>query len=296
MKFYIIFILGVIAFLFLPFGIDQFFMNKFITNWDMGQWAGFLGSYLGGAIGGVIAIWGIWWQMTRDDKKRKKEKAIGVLKGVLYSLDKNLKTKEHIRIFCVLDCYYDKITCSKFYSNCIYEIFPEIIKENYKIIFELDIGKEIIDLYELIKEFNQNYNFLILESSKKRNILETIIETYKSGHNGLEESTSKEILDLIKDIKETSKRLSFSNELLKLSEKEVLDLGKKIHSDIDSLTLNLHLSNSAIKLENEINFLEQYLLSESIIISDDSNIFTILNKMKNLKSKIEEEIQKLENQ
>lgn len=65
MKFYIIFILGVIAFLFLPLGIDRFIMNKFITNWDMEQWASFLGSYLGGVIGGVIAIGGIWWQLKK---------------------------------------------------------------------------------------------------------------------------------------------------------------------------------------------------------------------------------------
>lgn len=121
---------GIIIFFIFPLFIDQFIMNKFETNWEMQTWAGFLGSYLGGAISALITLGGVWWQVRRTEKKENEEKRIGVLRGVLYSLDKNVLDKGEFRkeieqskedidkeSFYIFDYYYTSIIHSKYYSS-----------------------------------------------------------------------------------------------------------------------------------------------------------------------------------
>lgn len=288
--------LGII-FLFLPIGIDKIFMNRFVTNWDMGQWAGFLGSYLGGGIGGIITLLGVWWQLNRTDKKEKKESILGVLKGILYSLDRNLETNniEYVKqqSFYVLDYYYGNIVHSKFYNSYIYEIFPELIKENYKILFELDFGKEIIDLNELIKNFNQNHKFLSFELKNKV----AIIKKIETLGNHLKSLKINNVSDEIDQIKELSEYFSFNStkKRMNFSEDEILKLAEKIHNKIENLTLIVEVNSINEVMTEEINQLTQYLLSEKFILDKHTNIFKIIEDIKKIREKIIKEIDKIEN-
>ena len=297
MKFWLILGIGVVAFIFLPFAIDQLIMNKFVTTWNLGEWAGFLGSYLGSGIGALITLGGVWWQVKREDKIKQKDKKIGVLKGVLYSLNRNLET-ENKGILCkqsfyIFDYYYMKTTTSKFYNNFIYSIFPEIIKENYKTIFELDFGKEIIDLDEMTKKFNQNYKFLILESKNKSRIMKKIeqqaIELKKSGYD----STFQYLEETKKSFKNFYEIGKEEKEIL---EEEILELGKELHKNLNNLILSLEIDIGEEIFEEDITFLTQCMLAEDVLLNKEENIFKIMGKIQKLKEKIEDEIKKLENQ
>lgn len=291
-KYVIEIIISIICFLLLPIFIDQIIMNKFETNWELQTWAGFLGSYLGSGIGGVITLFGVYWQVKRDDKIKQRDKVIGVLRGILYSLNKNLEDKklEYLKkqSFDVLTWYYGDPMYSKFYNSFLYEIFPEIIKENYKVIFELDFGKKIIDLDELIKEFNQNHKFLAMNINKKCQIIKEI-----ENLNILNEFAK------IKLIKEESKKLNeiCHDETQSIPKEEILALGNKIHKMVWELVDRIELQNAnLITRENDI-LLNQYLLSEEIILDEEDNIFEIIKKMDKLKKKIEDKIKELlENQ
>lgn len=290
-------VLGILIFIFLPWIIDEYFMGLFVTNWGISDWAGFLGSYIGGIIGALITLVGVYWQIKRDDKLKNKEKIIGVLKGILYSLNKNLETQNLESInknsFYVLDYYYSDIVYSEFSVSHIYPIFPEIIKENYKVIFELDFGNDIIELDELIKDFNKNHYFLSLQLANKKEIIREIENKLKE--NKID--NSPEIRDTLENIK--NKSLSFSyicnHKREKKGEEEILDLGKKLEKELETLVNELGSVEKKEIFEKEINTLLKYMLSEEVILSDHNNIFEVLKKIRNLKGKIVKEIEKIEN-
>ena len=302
LKIMALFSIGILVFCWIPIGIDYFIIKGFLRDttiqWTKTEWSGFLGSYLGGGIGAIITLFGVWWQIKRDDKIKQRDKMIGVLKGILYSLNRNLETADKGSLcrqsFYILDYYYYRKTIvSKFYDNFIYTIFPEIIKENYKIIFELDFGKEIIDLDETIKTFNKNYKFLILKSKNKNRIIKKIEQQaiklknkgFSNMFNSLEETkTYFKSFYNIGNLKES------------FSEKQILELGKKLHESLEKLILNVERSMGEKYFENEEIFLTQCMLSEEVLLNESENIFQIIIKIENLKKKVEAEIKKLENQ
>lgn len=66
---------GILTFSLIPLYIDFLGVGKFMTSWNIGEWSGFLGSYLGGGIGAFITLGGIWWQLN-EGKKIEKERKI----------------------------------------------------------------------------------------------------------------------------------------------------------------------------------------------------------------------------
>ena len=72
-------------------------MNKFVTNWDLHDWASFLGAY----VGGFITLSGVWWQVTREEKQKEKDEKIGLLKkeqqeqfNIIENQNKEIKIKD----------------------------------------------------------------------------------------------------------------------------------------------------------------------------------------------------------
>lgn len=78
----------ILLYLTIPKFLNMFMMN---STWSTSEWAGFLGSYLGGGIGGILALVGIWWQLRRNDKKEEKNKLVGILKYFDYILEKKFR-------------------------------------------------------------------------------------------------------------------------------------------------------------------------------------------------------------
>ena len=69
-------------------------MGKFVTNWDIKDWASFLGSYLGGTLGAFITLYGIKWQVTREESQKERNDLSSFLKALKYNINRNLNDKD----------------------------------------------------------------------------------------------------------------------------------------------------------------------------------------------------------
>lgn len=308
--------LGIIVFLFLPFGIDQFFMNKFVTNWDMGQWAGFLGSYLGGAIGGVIAIGGIWWQVTREDKKKKQEILLGVLKYFYHILKKNLLGPDK-NLEIESDKSFQRKTYHIFSYNSsslsgdeeikiLTEFNQNIIINNLNSVYKLKYGEELYELNDKILEFNKDYEYLFKNLSKKKNLLKKLdVNPYTH--------ILKILSNLINNLSNQNNRRSIENNILSLE--QLINIPEDLEENILKI-INEEFRNDA-KIEEYIKFVAKTILNitkeiqkgmdfEAEIASEfmnyrikedriyQLNIYEMFEKMKYLLKKIEEDIKELE--
>lgn len=169
-------ILIVISLLFFPYFFDKIIMNKFVTNWDLHDWASFLGAY----VGGFITLSGVWWQVTREEKQKEKDEKIGLLKTILYYLKQNIKDSElKGYYFYSLSSYkiMDKMILQNYDKYKLMEINKDFLYSNLKEIFKLENAENIIELADEITKYNVLYNELISEiTSKKR---ETILKELK---------------------------------------------------------------------------------------------------------------------
>ena len=179
--------LGII-FSFLPITIDRFFMDLFVTHWNKGEWAGFLGSYLGGGIGGIITLLGVWWQMTNEKKTKEKENKLGFLRHIEHILTRNLNLDKDKEIYQKINDEFMKNTYHVFSYNSfsltgedstklILEFNSNIINENLNYIYTLSFGKKLYELNDKIKEFNNLYDFLLRNLSSKKQLLEELKDT-----------------------------------------------------------------------------------------------------------------------
>ena len=315
--FIILSITSIGIFFIFPLFIDQFIMNKFETNWEMQTWAGFLGSYLGGAISALITLGGVWWQVRRTEKKENEEKRMGVLRGILYSLDKNLifdekysdeENKKKLEIILLSNHYifnyYENYTVmSEFYNSVFYEIIPEIIKENYKIIFELECGKEIINLIEDIKFFNKNHKFLSVNSQLRKKILTKIeveskkikmevdIENEEIQNLKRLGTDYEKILEIIKKTKEISIIFSSIKEMKRFDNEELLEKARENTKYLNLLWSELVLCEDEV-LKEDIDKLGKILLAEEVVLSEKCNIFKIMNRIEEVKKSILEEVER----
>jgi len=85
-----------------------------------------LGGGLCGGITGVITLIGVRWQVIREEKRQEKDKCLGILENLKYTLDRNLEINN---------------------DNGIYYLFSYIIEDwwvsNYKKEFYLTFSENI---------------------------------------------------------------------------------------------------------------------------------------------------------
>lgn len=178
------------------------FLNIFMMNstWNTSEWASFLGSYLGGGIGGILALVGIWWQLRRNDKKEERDKLVGILKYFDHILEENLNI-EYEWLYVVYS-YTVKNWWTNNYQN-FSEFNYKILENSFKEIFELEFGKDILNLSKKIKEYNENYNFLKRNLTNKDKFLEEL---------------KKELLGKKEYLKEENTKLEYVINLIELLE------------------------------------------------------------------------------
>lgn len=305
----------VIIFLFLPIGIDKIFMNRFVTNWDMGQWAGFLGSYLGGGIGGIITLVGVWWQMTNEKKTKEKENKLGFLRHIKHILTRNLnidkenyqdKNNEFMRkTYCVFS--YNSFSLTGEDSiKLILEFNSNIINENLSYIYTLPFAEKLYELNDKIKEFNNLYDFLLKNLSTKKLLLDELKDTNMNSYKDILERISNLVYNLafngennvnssIDNFKGvyippelenninkiiTTKDNYKNNEFIKLVTKTILIATKNIQAE---LPFNSELAK---KLVN-------YRIKEDKLYQLD--IFKIFEEMEEILTDIEKEINRIGN-
>ena len=61
-----------------------------------------LGGGLCGGITGVITLIGVRWQVIREEKRQEKDKCLGILENLKYTLDRNLEINNDNGIYYLL--------------------------------------------------------------------------------------------------------------------------------------------------------------------------------------------------
>ena len=274
-----------------PLLIDKFLMGKFVTNWDIKDWASFLGSYLGGTLGAFITLYGIKWQVTREESQKEKNDLSSFLKALKYNINRNLNDKDlenkifssfKIYSYCIEDALilYDKI-------NFIYPLETNI-NFDYNKIFKLEkIGEEILNLNEEIKLFNEDYEFLFNNWKKRDEMIKKIkeIEGFES---------------IIKDLEKNSKNIFYNTTLFEIDKneearnkikEEILKSRANIIENIEAILIPL-LNKSGSYTKIEIEFIKYYYCIDNLKRYD---IFKLFERMEKLKEDIKRKLQEIEN-
>lgn len=307
--------LGII-FLFLPIGIDKIFMNRFVTNWDMGQWAGFLGSYLGGGIGGIITLLGVWWQMTNEKKTKEKENKLGFLRHIEHILIRNLNLDKDKKNYQKINDEFMKNTYHVFSYNSfsltgedstklILEFNSNLINENLNYIYTLSFGKKLYELNDKIKEFNNLFDFLLKNLSSKKHLLEELKDTNMNSYLDILERTSNLVYNLAFN-RGLNARFNIENF-------EGMDIPPELKGNISEIitTKDNYKNNEFIKLvtetiliatkyiQNKLNFdselakkLINYRIKENKLYQ--LNIFKIFEEMEEILIEMKKEINRIE--
>lgn len=258
----------VIIFLFLPIGIDKIFMNRFVTNWDMGQWAGFLGSYLGGGIGGIITLVGVWWQMTNEKKTKEKENKLGFLRHIEHILTRNLSAEDNKEINQETNNNFAKNTYQIFsYSSLsligeeptklLIEFNSNIINENLNYIYTLSFGKKLYELNEKIIEFNSLYDFLFRNLSSKKELLMDITKFLSNESKHPNSVIILQYIDFLEILSNLIYNLIIYNqENINLNIKKLTDLSNSLQVD-DNILLENNFKNTP---PNLLKYLKSLIL------------------------------------
>lgn len=306
-----------IFYLILPIIIDTFFMDLFVTHWNKGEWAGFLGSYLGGGIGGIITLVGVWWQMTNEKKTKEKENKLGFLRHIEHILTKNLNLDKDKKIYQKINDEFMKNTYHVFSYNSfsligedstklILEFNSNLINENLNYIYTLSFGKKLYELNDKIKEFNNLYDFLLRNLSSKKQLLEDLKDTKMNSY-----------VDVLERISNLVYNLAFNrgvNARINIENFEGVFIPPELKNNINEIitTKNNYKNNEFIKLVTEtILIATKYIqtkldfdseLAKKLInyrIKEDKlyqlDIFKIFDEMEEILTDIEKEIKEIGN-
>lgn len=176
-----------------------------MTSWNIGEWSGFLGSYLGGGIGAFITLGGVWWQLKETNKKEKlgalnyslvclkafEDRAFNIFKFFYQTLNSNIpldKTNNNnlsiiydYELPILLD-FYGTLSVYNFFSdfltniNDIIEFQERYIK--YITIAQSDLNSKMFKLLEnkinnnLFSTFENNVKKLNEKFGQKKNPLD----------------------------------------------------------------------------------------------------------------------------
>ena len=143
---------------------------------DIGSIDGWLG-FLGGYTGGIIAIAGIWWQLSESKKREDKNKKDGLINYLRYIIDKNIEADKDKKIKYTiqsLSSYTSTNTLSEY--KPLYAFDKDFFSENIKTIMELSsdnshIGTKILNLNSDINELNEKINFIYKNLRTKSSLL-----------------------------------------------------------------------------------------------------------------------------
>lgn len=154
-------------------------MNKFETNIsDKNVWFGFLGSYLGSALGAIITLIGIYYQIKYTEKSEKSEKMEGIIKYINYILKENLKSL-HRYDMCIYENYIIKDTYNFVRFN------DKFVDDNLKTFFTMSHGEKVIELNERLFKYQTKIDIYNKNKEKRKKILEEVFykiseESYKN--------------------------------------------------------------------------------------------------------------------
>lgn len=301
----------------LPIIINKFFKDTFAINWKIGEWAGFLGSYLGGGFGGIITLLGVWWQITNEKKSKERESKLGFLRHIEHVLDRNLKIDENKKNYKKENSDFAKSTYQVFTYNSfslvgdeskkiLIEFNSKIIDENLNYIYTLPFGKRLYELNDKIIEFNNLYDFLLKNLSSKKQLLEELKKTNMNSY-----------LDILERISNLVYNLAFNREFnarFNINNFEGVFIPPELKSNINKIitTKDNYKNNEFIKLVTETILIATKSIQAKLAfdselakklinyrIKEDKlyqlDIFKIFKEMEEILNDIKNEINKIEN-
>lgn len=295
-----------------------------------------LGGGLCGGITGVITLIGVRWQVIREEKRQEKDKCLGILENLKYTLDRNLEINNDNGIYYLFSYIIEDWWISN-YKKEFYLTFNEnIFKNDYKDLIKFKFYKEIYEMRVKLQNIEKNYNFLSINLNKKNLLFNNLFKEIK---NKYEENINSENIMLknyfewlnifseflynlslplfilirsgdcsyfkdkvIEKLEEIKKYYGssyfkevnkdeidkvFNNKKSDIKEK-VVRLVELINYTAIRLTEEIKSNNFRNKIETNIDELYFYAVSEQDLIND---LEYINNKIKNLKEKIEAEIE-----
>ena len=146
-------------------------------------------SYVGGVISSMITLYGVWWQVNREEKQKEKERMRSILKYLKYILEKNYE-KISKRNFIVSNykilSYILKLTANE---NDIIENFEIIDPSFMEKIFFLKFDEDILFLNERFKIYNKARNAIYTNIDIRYKTIEELkkIESQVEKENEIEE-------------------------------------------------------------------------------------------------------------
>ena len=275
-------ILSFLLLLIFPYMIDRIIMNKIITNWDLHDWAGFLGAY----IGAFIALFGVWWQVRRGEIQKEKDEKLTLLKSIKYQLELNLSSQNEIEQFPIY-----------IYEVLSYNINFDLYKRKNKffllnspiapfsiVLFKISFYLKILKIEEKMKKVNEAYEKLADNMVLKYRILNKIISKDRENKSILLELKNRmEMFRIIEISRNYNKREYIKKSLDKI--KEIIKR-KENNPFIVLMYSDKILTNDELKQIREIHNYERDLI--------EIDIFSLIDDLKNLYIDIQKEINKLE--
>ena len=152
-----------------------------------------LGGGLCGGITGVITLIGVRWQVIREEKRQEKDKCLGILENLKYTLDRNLEINNDNGIYYLFSYTIEDWWFSN-YKKKNYEIFNEnIFNNDYKNLVKFPFYKEIYKMRVKLENIEKNYNFLSINLNKKNLLFNNLLKEIK---NKYEENINSENIKL----------------------------------------------------------------------------------------------------
>lgn len=156
---------------------------------SVGDWIGFAGGY----IGAILALAGIWWQMSSENKikEREENEEYHFLLEYIYTItQRNLKELENKENSITAAYTFHKafikpediLSCELFYENILTKFTLPIFKNNHYKILELD---------SLMKEVKKTIDMSYENSKIKKTLLPQINEFFDSLNKELKNLRNK---------------------------------------------------------------------------------------------------------
>lgn len=266
-------IIMIILFILTPMIIFRVFQEE--------KYLGFLGGY----VGAILTLGGVWFQIQRlekyrknDESKREKERKLGILKYLKFVLNENINIgeKEGFIYYIQKKLFYQS-------SVVIHGIEPKIFKEfssnylenNLNVIMDLknNIGEELLELNYLCGDVIINYNNLLKVFEDRKNFFRNASFSDKTGDEAM------------KVFRENHNKMENSiktNLTPSESEETVWRVGKMMHKEFfDGIT----------KLEKKD--LQALLGHTHLDMKLNAKGFEIVDKSKELLGEVKEEINRL---
>lgn len=192
-------IIGILTIIGIPLILDYcIFGNKIESNLNNAEW----GSFLGGYLGAVISVLGVFISIKYQIFENSNSKIKGTLKTIKAILNLNFEILEEnqcaLSVVANLSHTQGIVKINDCEAKLLYDFPKNFFEENIHEIIEENIQKEMYEIISGINNINLNYNLQINCLSERNKIIKDKLENEKN-------SCHSEIVEIIEKLNEIIK-------------------------------------------------------------------------------------------